>query len=208
MNYLTLLLEGEIHPAPGQKVIPANEFSKLLSAQELVDKARADGEEYKKQVAEEAEKQKQQAVQEGFDSGLAKWAEQIAHLEKTLETKMHQMDDQVGQVALIAAKKVVGRALEIDKTLVADVVASALKPVVHHTTIQIFVNKADLDAVEAARPKLKGLFDRLKSLTVAPRDDVQPGGCIIETEAGIINAQLDQLWKSLETAFQSLASNP
>jgi type III secretion protein L len=206
MKYLALLMEGQIHPAPGQKVLPAEEFTRLISAQELLEKVHEQGEEYKKKVAQEAEERKKGAIQEGFDSGMAKWAEQIAHLEKQLEQKAQQMESQVGQVALIAAKKVVGRALELDKSLVVDVIANALKPVVHHAIIQIYVNKADLEAVEASKPRLKALFDRLKSLTVAPRDDVQPGGCIIETEAGIINAQLDQLWKSLEAAFQALSA--
>ena len=206
MKFLTMLLEGELHPAPGRKVIPAGEFSKLVEAQELLQTLRDQGEEYKKQVAEEAEKQRLQAVQEGFDAGMEKWAAQIAQLEKALKEKESQMEAQVAQIAMIAAKKIVGKALESDKSLVVDVIANALKPVVHHATIQIFVNKADLEAVEAERPRLKQQFDRLKSLTVVARDDVQPGGCIIETEAGIINAQLDQLWKSLEAAFQALSA--
>ena len=32
---------------------------------------------------------------------------------------------------------------------------------------------------------------------------IEPGGCIIETEAGIINAQLENQWRSLENAFES-----
>jgi type III secretion protein L len=204
MKYLALLTEGSIRPAPGKKVVPAKEFTELLNAQELLEKAQEDVEKYKAQAAEEAEKQRQKAVQEGFEEGMGKWANQLAHLEKTLEDKLKQMDASVAQVALLAAKKIVGKQLEYDKTLVVDIIANALKPVTHHANILIYVNKADLEAVEAAKPRLRQLFDRLKTLTVAARDDVQPSGVIIETEAGIINAQLDQLWKSLEAAFQQL----
>lgn len=204
MKFLTLLTDGEIRPAPGKKVIPAAEFSQLLDAQELLAKAVEDAAAYRKQMAEEAEKLRQKAIEDGFEEGLGRWAEQIAIMEKTLEAKQQEMTASVARVALILAKKIVGKELQADKSLVVDVIANALKPVAHHAVIQIYVNKADFEAVEAARPRLKQLFDRLKSLTVAARDDVQPGGCIIETEAGIINAQLDQLWKSLETAFQQL----
>ncbi|MBI3211529.1 MAG: HrpE/YscL family type III secretion apparatus protein, partial [Simkania negevensis] len=33
------------------------------------------------------------------------------------------------------------------------------------------------------------------------REDIAPGGCIIETEAGIINASLANQWQALEAAF-------
>jgi len=206
MKYLSLLMEGEVHPAPGKKVIPADQFATLMSAQELLQKIEDEAELYRKKVAAEMEEQRKQEMQRGFDAGMAKWSEQIAHLEKKLDEKLREMETSVGQVALVATRKIVGKALEVDKSLVVDIIANALRPVVHHTVIQIFVNKVDLEAVEAGKPRLKTLFDRLKSLTVAARDDVQPGGCIIETEAGIINAQLDQLWKSLEVAFQALST--
>ena len=32
---------------------------------------------------------------------------------------------------------------------------------------------------------------------------MEPGGCLIETEAGIINAQLENQWRSLEAAFKA-----
>ena len=49
--------------------------------------------------------------------------------------------------------------------------------------------------------KIKKIFERLENLSIQERDDIEPGGCIIETEAGIINAQLENQWRSLEIAF-------
>jgi type III secretion protein L len=38
-------------------------------------------------------------------------------------------------------------------------------------------------------------------LSLRDRSDIQPGGCIIETEGGIINAQLENQWRVLENAL-------
>jgi type III secretion protein L len=46
------------------------------------------------------------------------------------------------------------------------------------------------------------MFEQLQFLGVQERPDIAPGGCIIETENGIINASVDNQWKALETAFQ------
>lgn len=79
-----------------------------------------------------------------------------------------------------------------------------MKSVAQHKKVTIYVNKADLENMEAHRNQIKELFENLESLSIRPRDDVTTGGCVIETEAGIINAQLENQWVVLERAFTSL----
>ena len=88
---------------------------------------------------------------------------------------------------------------------IVDIVMTSLKPVTQHRKITIYVNRADLEYVESAKPTLKKMFERLENLSIQERADIEPGGCIIETEAGIINAQLENQWRALETAFESFA---
>lgn len=42
------------------------------------------------------------------------------------------------------------------------------------------------------------------TLILTTKPEVTPGGCIIETEAGIVNAQLDVQLLALEKAFSSI----
>lgn len=41
-------------------------------------------------------------------------------------------------------------------------------------------------------------------LLLSPKASVSPGGCIIETETGIVNAQLDVQLAALEQAFSAI----
>ncbi|AGE75514.1 type III secretion system protein [Chlamydia psittaci Mat116] len=41
-------------------------------------------------------------------------------------------------------------------------------------------------------------------MIIAPKADVTQGGCVIETEAGIVNAQLDVQLAALEKAFSTI----
>ena len=61
----------------------------------------------------------------------------------------------------------------------------------------------DLEPLEKERSKIKKIFEHLDSFSLQERADIEPGGCIIETEAGIINAQLENQWRALESAFES-----
>src|SRR5262249_15045025 len=116
----------------------------------------------------------------------------------------HELEKTLIPVALKAAKKIVGREIELSEDTIVDIVSNLLKSVSQHKKITIYVNKKDLDSLEAARPRLKKIFESLEVLSLRERQDITPGGCVIETEAGIINAQLENQWRSLEAAFEKL----
>ena len=51
--------------------------------------------------------------------------------------------------------------------------------------------------------KIRKTLEQVKTFSIEEREDVAPGGCIIETEAGIINASLENQWRALESAFEA-----
>lgn len=199
----SLIHGGEVRLAPKVRVVPADTFSTLLAAEEVLHKIKEDAERYRSTVALEAEQVKAQAAQEGFEEGFAKWCAAIERLEQhTREVEAHYREILV-PVALKAAKKIVGKELERDDAIV-DIVANALKAVAQHKKIVIYVNRKHLDILEAHRQRLKDIFEDLKVLSIREREDVAEGGCIIETEGGIINAQLSNQWEILEQAFDAM----
>ncbi|MCB1180711.1 MAG: HrpE/YscL family type III secretion apparatus protein [Chlamydiia bacterium] len=204
MKFLTLVNRDSVHLAPKQKVLPADVFSKLLEAQTLLSRAKMEAIDYRKSVTKECEELKEQAELRGFEVGLTQWNAQIKLLEEEILKVKEEMEKSIVSLAITAAKKIVGKEIKLDRETIVDIVSTALKPVSQHKKVAIFVNRKDLDILEENRPRLKALFEHLKSLTLSTRDDIAPGGCVIETEAGIINAQLEYQWDALETAFQTL----
>ncbi|NGX61207.1 MAG: Yop proteins translocation protein L [Chlamydiae bacterium] len=207
MNLFTLIEKGEIHPTPDKKVIPKEEFSKLIEAHEIVNRTRKEEEVYRARVTEECEQLKEGAERAGFEAGLQKWNELIEQLDQEIITVRGEMEKSLVPLALTAVKKILGRELKAKPESVVDIVTTALKTVTQHRKISIYVNKSDLDQIEKERNRIKALFEHLESLSIVPRDDVSVGGCIIETEAGIINAQLESQLKALESAFTTFFHN-
>ncbi|NGX58371.1 MAG: Yop proteins translocation protein L [Chlamydiae bacterium] len=199
----TLIKGDKVHFAPGTKIIPAELFSELLSSSELLKKVQEDAAEYKLGVVSEAEKLKEAAEQEGFQLGLEQWADHVVKLEEEIGRVQKDMTDTIIPVALKAAKKIIGRELEISEDAVVDIVINNLKAVAHHKKIKIHVNKQDLITMEKNKEKLKKNFEQLETLLIVESEEVKPGGAIIETEGGIINAQLDNLILILEKAFET-----
>lgn len=207
MNLFTLIEKGEVHPAPKTKIVASEDFSQLVDAAHIVAKTKDEETAYRMAVTKECEILKELAQTAGFEEGLKQWNEQIELLEEEIRKVRKEMEGSIVPLALTAVKKIIGRELDAKPETIVDVVATALKTVSHHRKIVVYVNGSDLEYVEAQRPRLKALFEHLETLSVSARADIQTGGCVIETEAGIINAQIDNQLHALEAAFRNFFEN-
>lgn len=204
MKYFSLIYGDRIQKAPKKKIIPAKEFSALVDGREIVEKALSDAARYHEDVAKECEALKDQAELAGFQEGLERWAEQMAYFEKELAKTKEELENLIVPVAISAAKKVVAREIEISPETIVGIVKQALKSVSQHRRFVIYVNKEDLAILDSNRQQLKAVLENVESLVVREREDVQQGDCVVETEAGIMNVQIEQVWSSLESAFKAL----
>lgn len=201
-KFFSLIHGKSVHVAPKQKVIAKEEIAEIVDAHQILDEVKKDAEEYRKDVVRECEKLKEQAQKEGFEEGYRAWIEHIANLEEEIVKVRKDLEKFLVPVTLKAAKKIVGREIELSEDTIVDIVSNSLKAVSQHKKITIFVNRKDLDPLEHHRPQLKQIFESLEVLSLRERADVAPGGCIIETEGGIINAQLENQWRVLENALE------
>ncbi len=203
MKFFTLLSQKDVLTASGQKIIPASECTVLQSADEILKTVKHEEIEYRKTALAEAEKIKEQAFQEGFQEGLQSLNSHVIALDRELKEIREDIHKKILPLALKAARKIVGEELKLHPDRIVDIVMTALKPVTQHRRIVLYVNRIDLESLEKEKSKIKKIFERLENFSIQERSDIEPGGCIIETEAGIINAQLENQWRALESAFES-----
>lgn len=203
MKFFSLFSGKAIRIAPGKKIVPADEFSTLASAGDILDIAEDEAENFRKEVASEAEKVKEQAFREGFQEGLISLNHHLAAIDKELNEIRTEIHKKILPLSLKAVRKIIGEELKLHPDRIIDIILTALKPVTQHRKVIIYVNRADLDLIEQNRSKIKKLFEHLENLSLQERADIEPGGCVIETEAGIINAQLETQLNALESAFAS-----
>jgi type III secretion protein L len=204
-KFFSLLSGKEVRLNPGKKTIPEEEFATLQNADEILKQVQEEAITFKKETAIEAEKIKEAAFQEGFDEGLASLNKHLFALDKELKFLREEIQKKILPLSLMAAKKIMGEELRLHPDRIVDIVMTSLKPVTQHKKIIIYVNKADLQSLEENKNKLRQIFEHLESLSIQERGDIEMGGCMIETEAGIINAQLENQWRALEVAFESFS---
>ena len=202
MKFFSLIYKGEIHPATDDKVIPAEDFSTLMEAHEILRCAQEDAEHHKELVQQECLQLKAEAIESGFAEGLSKFNEHLIHFDKQLHLIRMELQKQILPLALKAAKKIVGEQLTLRPETIVEIVIQTLTPVTQNHRFTIYVNKVDKEILEAHKPQIKNILEQVQVLTIAERNDIAPGGCVIETESGIINASIENQWRALESAFE------
>ena len=204
-KYFSLIYSGDIHQSelPHHNIVDAADFSELLAATDVLEKARQDVATYLEENKKECQTLLEKTKEAGFNQGLTEFNKQILHYEQKIKEMEHTLQKQVLPIALKAAKRIVGCELKNHPETIVDIVRKTLKPVTQSHHIKIYVNKKDKGLLETEKNALKNLFDYIKTFVIEERDDISPGGCIIETEAGIINASLESQWRALEAAFEA-----
>lgn len=202
MKFFSYLYGAETHPASGKKVLPAKEFSLLVEARSLVEKALEEAEQKKHDTETLCISLKEQAQKEGFSEGLAQLNDKILQLDELMKNVRHEMNKKILPLALQAAKRIVGTELKTHPETIVDIVLQALLPATQNHKVKIYVNKQDKEILDQEKEKIRTILEQVKVLTVEEKEGIAPGGCVIETENGIINAEIENQWRVLERAFE------
>lgn len=197
----TLINTDRVDFNPKQKIIRQNQFSSLIDIQELLQQAQLEIEQLRSKTSDECARLKEEAKEEGFQKGLESLNEQILSFDQAKKQLFHEMNSHLLSLALKAAKKIVAQQLKLHPETIVDIVLQTLIPVFQSRQITIYVNQEDKDLLETKKPELKQKLESVESLVIQARDDISQGGCIIETEGGIVNATIENQWDALEEAF-------
>ncbi len=195
-----VLKQDEVHLEEGN-VIPASQFSDIVSAQEIFEKAKKDADLLAEETQEEAIAIKEKAYQAGYQEGLAEFNDKLAWLDHQLKALRAEIQAKILPIALKAARKLIGRELQMHPELIVDIVIQSLASVLHSRRVTIYVHKSDLELLEATKPKLKAILAQADSVIIMERGGIERGGCIIETEGSIMNVTIENQWANLERAF-------
>ncbi|MCB1113669.1 MAG: HrpE/YscL family type III secretion apparatus protein [Chlamydiia bacterium] len=200
----TLIKGGEIHVEPETKIIPKDKLGAVISSEEVLQTIKEDARKYRKDVADEIETIKAKAKKDGYQDGFKEWAEAIARLEHEIKSIRKEYEKILVPVALKSVEKILGRELESNENTIMDILKSTLKAVSTHKKITLYVSPKEKGVVEKNKEELKKLFEVLEVFQIREREDIEPGGSVIETEGGIINAQVSNQLEILERAFKKL----
>ena len=111
---------------------------------------------------------------------------------------------QVLELVLECVRKVLAREVEENPLVVLPIVTAAISKVKDQDSIQIRVHPDDYETVLMARRDLQLLIGREEGLRITADHTVSPGGCIVETTAGTVDARMETQMEMLQRALKEV----
>ncbi|OGH97138.1 MAG: hypothetical protein A2104_07470 [Candidatus Melainabacteria bacterium GWF2_32_7] len=160
---------------------------------------------------EEANAIKESAAKEGFEYGIELSKEELKKLNNAItellqskEKAMEQAAPDIAFLAIKVAEKVIKKQLEIDDTIVLNIVSEVIKSLGKgETNIMVRTNPADTQLIQENIPDLYPYGDSNTKITVIKDEQVDWGSCIVETKSGIIDARFSTQIQILQKALEA-----
>ncbi len=110
-------------------------------------------------------------------------------------------EETVVRLAVAVARRILGDVVAADEEAVLETVRRALKQVVEKENVIIHVNPEDLRIVREHGSEWLGRLEGTRSLEIQEDERIGRGGCLVETESGNVEAQIEKQLKTLERAL-------
>ncbi|MCW2923301.1 MAG: fliH [Thermoleophilia bacterium] len=112
-----------------------------------------------------------------------------------------QHEGALADLAVQIARKVIAAHLELDPTLVARIVAEAIRELEPSTALIVRVHPDDLSTVEDARRELERLVQGDGRVDIEADPTVDVGGVVLVSPVGEVDAKISTKLSVLQTAF-------
>ena len=177
-------------------------------AQEILSAAQQKAQAIVEQADQEApalrETAKQEGYKEGHSEGVSQLTEAVAKASVRAQELESQLVPQIKDLALAIVRKILGKNLELHPEEVVSIIKQALaEKARQRREIVLRVHPEDLEIVRLHRSALLEVLNRCKEIGIQEDPDVQRHGVVIETDAGLIDAQLDTQLAVFERVLKS-----
>lgn len=220
VTYGGLASAGEQAPAPGGAFLPLNfrdAGSQASSETRGVEAAEAVIPDPGTMMIAEAELQQklQEAFQKGVDEGRQQTERGLANVFRSLreavdatirlrERVLRDSEEDLLKLAIMVARKIIQQEISHDPRILANIVAETISCCSDHDKITIRLNPEDCSRVSANRSFYLTGIGANTQVSLIPDEAILPGGCMVDTITGTIDAridvQLDEIYrKFLET---------
>ncbi len=193
--------------------------SAQLNAEQMVERAKLEVERMIKEadmrVAETEHKAYEKGYRAGQEEGYQEGQKEVKRLVERLGVIVGQAIDtreelissserQMVEMILMIARKILKDEIAERKEIVLNNTREALKRLRDREEVSIRVNLADLELTTAHKEEFINMIESLHKINVFEDSRVDHGGCIIETDAGSIDARISTQLKQMEEAVRNI----
>ncbi|MDX1386993.1 MAG: FliH/SctL family protein [bacterium] len=176
-------------------------------AKEVIDLARqdaaqikADAKEILDQVQEEMERSKKEGYEAGFQEGIENALEMLIRVKELRAQLFSDNEREIIKLVFEIAKKIIGREFSENDKAVMNVIRLAISDAVGDK-ITVRINPNDYKNIKSKQSELLETLDGSATLQLREDAEVNPGGCVVDTDIGTIDAQIETQLNAIKKAL-------
>lgn len=188
----------------------------------IIEEANSEAQAVTKNAELEAQKlmsaSREEGYTKGYESGylegrgeaqsLIDEASQIKEfLDNRKESLFREAEEQVMQLVLSIAKKVIGNELEQNKEAILSIVSQALQKCAFKRKLALKISPHDYDLIIENKARICTMVEGISDIEIISDLSLTKGSCIVETPSGEINSSIDVQIKEIEKIFTYLLRN-
>lgn len=175
----------------------------MQKAKEILSSATKEAERIKKDVYELSFKKgynegHAEGLRRGLEEGMRNTESKRFEAENVLKEAHRASREYIGNtkdeiltLSLHIAEKITGIQSDIHDETILNVVKKAIDAAIAKEQVVVRVNSMDYALLDCRRDEIEKLLDEKVSLSIINDQEVTKGGCIIETESGLIDASIE-----------------
>ena len=186
---------------PETRILKAKDFQVFEEAKRVLADAEQQAQEILLRAEQEYEAQKTRGYEAGINNAQMETAEQMIDTVSRTVDYFAQVEQRVADVVMTAVRKILGEF--DDQELTLRVVHNALSVVRTQHQVTLRVNPSQEENIRQRVSEILQGYRSVGYLEVLPDHRLQAGGCILETEVGVVDASVDVQMQALENALQA-----
>ncbi|MFH1386936.1 MAG: FliH/SctL family protein [bacterium] len=186
-----------ITPTADIKYKPEDIPKAKSEAQKIIERAQAEAESIRNEAREEGR-------QEGHEEAEQKINEALTTLNEAVKERKKIIQDSEGEIlrlSLKIAEKIIHSEVSLHPDVSLNIVAEAIGRISDREQIIIKVNREDAEYIKRYKDRLANMLDGVKSFSIIEDANIEPGGCVIETNLGFIDSRIATKLKSIEESL-------
>lgn len=175
-------------------------------ARRIIETAQAEAAAIHESAEQAALELREAAYREGLEASTLELYDHLLAARERRDTALVEVEADILKLAVRIAEKIIGQEIERDAATLTHIVSNALRNARQHEVLTVRVNPADFALIQTQRDQLDP-SGRARFLDLVADPRVAHGGCLIESESGTIDAQLDTQLRVLERALLARAED-
>jgi len=128
----------------------------------------------------------------------------LAELKKIKQDIYLETEQEIVNLAMAIARKIVCNEISINKDTVVNVVKGAVEKVEGDEKVKVKLSSKDFEFIKNEKPEIIDKITNIENAGFIMDESVCDGGCIIETESGDIDSRIEKQFQAIEEAFERL----